>query len=80
MLTELTAKEKVVGMKQTRRALAAGGVQCVFLACDADPHLTAPLENMCALAHVPVESGHTMAELGSACGIAVGTAVCAILA
>lgn len=80
MLTELTAKDKVVGLKQTRRALAAGQAARVFLARDADPHITEPLETICNLAGVPVEGGHTMAELGSACGIAVGTAACAILA
>ena len=80
MLTELTAKDKVVGLKQTRRALAAGQATRVFLARDADPRITEPLEAICGLAGVPVEDGHTMAELGSACGIAVGTAACAILA
>ena len=80
MLTELTAKDKVVGLKQTRRALAAGQAARVFLARDADPHITEPLEAICSLAGVPVEDSHTMAELGCACGIAVGTAACAILA
>ena len=80
MLTELTAKDKVVGLKQTRRALAAGQAARVFLARDADPHITEPLEAICGLAGVPVEESYTMSELGSACGIAVGTAACAILA
>ena len=49
MLTELTAKDKVVGLKQTRRALAAGQAARVFLARDADPHITEPLEAICGL-------------------------------
>lgn len=40
---ELTAKGKVVGLKQTRRALAQGAAAHVYLACDADPRLTDPL-------------------------------------
>ena len=40
----LAGKEKVVGLKQVRRAVAAGRVRKVFLACDADPRLTEPVE------------------------------------
>ena len=51
----------------------------VYLGCDADPRLTEPLRAMCALAQVPVIDDMTMADLGKACGIAVGTAACAVL-
>ena len=40
----LAAKEKVVGLKQVRRAVASGKVRKVYLACDADPRLTEPVE------------------------------------
>ena len=43
MAGELTAKEKVVGLKQTRRAVTQGTARQVYLACDADPALTEPL-------------------------------------
>ena len=36
MAGELTAKEKVVGIKQTRRAVTQGTARQVYLACDAD--------------------------------------------
>ena len=45
---ELTAKGKVVGVKQTRRALVQGAAAHVYLACDADPRLTDPLSALCA--------------------------------
>ena len=79
MLEELTKAQRVVGAKQTRRALAAGQVKKLFLAQDADPALTAPLAELARSAGVPVEEGATMAQLGAACQIAVGAACCAVL-
>lgn len=73
------APSKVVGVKQTRRALAQRRAIRVYLGRDADPRLTEPLRAMCALAQVPVIDDMTMADLGKACGIAVGTAACAVL-
>ena len=79
MSCELAAKEKVVGLKQTRRAIASGKVTKVFLAKDADPKLTEPLRAMCDLAQIAVVDTCAMSELGKGCGIAVGTAACAVL-
>ena len=79
MSFELAAKEKVVGLKQTRRAIAAGNAAMVYLAKDADPKLTEPLRAMCQLSGVEASCDHTMVELGRSCGIAVGTAACAVL-
>ena len=80
MLEGLAANEKVTGLKQTRRAVAAGRVVRVYLACDADPWLTEPLRLLCREQNVTVEEGHTMQELGRAAGISVGTAAVALLA
>lgn len=80
MSAELAAKEKVVGLKQTKKAIAAGKTAVVYLAKDADPKLTEPLRAMCRLSDIEVVNDRTMAELGKACGIAVGTAACAVLA
>ena len=79
MSAEGNTKEKVVGLKQTRRAIASGKVTKVFLAKDADPKLTEPLRAMCRLSGVEAVSEYTMSELGKSCGIAVGTAACALL-
>ena len=46
MLEDLNQARLVAGVKQTRRALQAGQVKKIFLACDADPALTAPLAEM----------------------------------
>ena len=52
----------------------------VFLAEDADPRITGPVETLCRENGVETESVPTMTELGAACGISVGSAVAAILA
>ena len=79
MLTELASKEKVVGVKQSRKAIREGRAVRVFLACDADPAVTDPIRNKCREKDIPVQEGCTMAQLGEACGIAVGAAVTAVL-
>ena len=79
MSAELTAKEKVVGLKQTKKAIAAGKTAVVYLANDADPKLTEPLRAMCRFSDIEVINDRTMLDLGKSCGIAVGTAACAVL-
>ena len=79
MLSELRAKEKVIGVKQSRRAIRDGLARQVFLATDADPALTAPLAEQCLSLGVPVDTGRTMRELGQAAGIQVGAAVVTLL-
>ena len=77
MLNELTRADKVVGVKQVRRALANGQAKRLYLAKDADPQLTRPLERQAQEAGVEVVWADTMKALGRACGIAVGAAVAA---
>lgn len=79
MLTELENAAKVVGVKQVRRALSAGQAKCLYLAKDADPQLTAPLERQAAERGVNVVWADSMKALGRACGIAVGAAMAAIV-
>ena len=77
MLNELENSAKVVGVKQVRRALANGQVKRLYLAKDADPQLTQPLELQAAQAGTEVVWADAMKALGRACGIAVGAAVAA---
>ena len=79
MLTELASQEKVIGVKQSRKAVREGRAKRVYLACDADPAITEPVAESCRCAGIPVEAAHTMAQLGHACSIAVGTAAAAAL-
>ena len=80
MLAELRQGAKVVGVKQTRRAVNDGKAARVFLAEDADPKITEPVAALCQEKDVLVERVPQMKELGSACGIAVPSAVAALLA
>ena len=77
MLTQLEHAGKVVGVKQTRRALNDGRAKTVFLAQDADPALTEPLAELAEGKGIPVCWTERMRDLGKACGIAVGAAVAA---
>lgn len=78
MLTELeNAPKKVAGVKQVRRALEDGRAARLFLAKDADPHITGPLSELAGARSVEVCWADSMKALGRACGIAVGAAVAA---
>ena len=79
MLRDWNSRPKVVGVKQSRRAIREGRALQVFLATNADPALTGPLAELCAAEGVPVEQAATMEELGKAAGIQVGAAVVAVL-
>ena len=45
-LAELRNHQKIVGMKQLKKALLRGGVARVYLAQDADPAVTMPLAEL----------------------------------
>ena len=79
MITELASQDKVIGVKQSRKAVREGRAGRVYLACDADPAITAPVAESCEAAGIPVETGYTMAQLGQACRISVGASVVAVL-
>lgn len=79
VITELASQEKVIGVKQSRKVIREGRARQVYLACDADPAITAPVAHSCAEANIPIHGGYTMAQLGQACCIAVGASVVAVL-
>ena len=79
-LGDLLTGHIIVGTKQLRKGLARGGVQRVFLARDADPAITLPLEALCLEAKVECVWVRSMQVLGQACGIEVGAAAAAVVA
>ena len=79
MPDELKNGKKVVGTKQLTKALRRGDVSEVYLAEDADPLLTSPVNFLAGELDIPVHWVPRMAELGKACGISVGTAAAGIL-
>ena len=79
MLRDLMSQEKVVGVKQSRRAIREGRAERVLLASNADPALTAPIEQLCREREIGMDGSFSMEELGRAAGIQVGAAVVTLL-
>ena len=76
---ELAGKDKVVGVKQTLRALEKGQVKKVFIARDAQKELVSPLVIACEEMQVCIEWAENMRLLGESCGVAVKTAAAGVL-
>lgn len=76
-LAGLPRRRTVVGAKQLRKALTSGRARQVFLARNADPTITEPLEALCLQNHVDYIWVRNMTDLGKACGIEVGAAAAA---
>ena len=74
---EISCRKAVVGAKQLRKALTSGSVHRVYLARNADPAITEPLEALCQSNHVDYAWVRSMTDLGHACGIEVGAAAAA---
>ena len=79
MLSELKHSPKVVGVRQLRKAIGRDEVRRVFLADDADPAVTEPMERLAREREIPVTRVSAMRELGLACGIAVGASAAGLL-
>jgi len=67
----------VVGAKQLKKALLGGRASRVYLAKNADPAITEPIEALCQQYGVPCAWVPSMTELGKRCGIEVGAAAAA---
>ena len=76
-LPDLSKERIVVGAKQLRKALNGGRARYVFLAENADPAVTEPLEELCRIHKIQITWVASMADLGRACGIEVGAAAAA---
>ena len=76
-LRDVSKHKMVVGAKQLRKAMQGGRANRVYLAKNADPAITEPIEAMCLQYHVEYAWVPTMLDLGKACGIEVGAAAAA---
>ncbi len=76
-LSRLSQSRAVAGAKQLRKAVLSGAAQEVFLAENADPAITEPIEALCKQHMVACTWVRSMTDLGKACGIEVGAAVAA---
>lgn len=80
IMAALTDRKLVVGAKQLRKAMKAGNARQVYLAKNADPAITEPIEAMCKENSIEYAWVRSMTELGRACGIEVGAAVATVVA
>ena len=79
MLEDLSHSSHVVGLKQSLKMLSAGKVKKVYLASDADFHVSSVISDACEENGTPLEVTLTKSELGRKCRIQVDAAVVAIL-
>ena len=77
LLDEVSRRNVVVGAKQLKKAVKGGKASRVYLALNADPAVTEPLEALCEQFHIACAWVPNMQDLGKACGIEVGAAAAA---
>ena len=75
----LKGQNKVIGIKQTTKALNHNKVRTLFISEDADKHLVEHIEKIAEEKSIEIIYVGSMKDLGKACGINVGAAVAAIL-
>lgn len=73
------ARRKIVGTKQTLKALEREEAVMVLLAGDADEKICAPVETLAADKGIEIAYVETMSSLGRICGIKVKAAAAAII-
>ena len=74
-----TAVAKVVGVKQTAKALQKQTASAVYIAADAEERITAPIKAECEKQNVDCLVVESMQALGKACGSHAGASAAAIL-
>lgn len=79
MLSELRTAHKVIGVKQSKKAIRDGKAAEVFVALDAEKRVVGPIYELCNEMDIKLTEITTMTELGDAAGIDVGAAVVTVL-
>ena len=69
----------VIGTKQSLKAIKEGHAQTLFIAKDAERHVTRAVEEEAKAMQTQVVYAESMKKLGKACGIEVGAATVVIL-
>ncbi len=80
MLDELKTQNKlVIGTKQALKAIKDGKAQTLFIAKDAEKHVTRSIEDAAKEVQLQIVYVESMKKLGKACGIEVSAATVVIL-
>jgi large subunit ribosomal protein L7A len=72
-------RKKVVGTKQTQKAIEKDQTRVVYVARDAEERIVSPIIRLCGEKNLELVRVESMSELGKACGIKVGAAAAALL-
>jgi len=75
----LSDAKKAVGLNQTKKAVIGGSAKKIFAASDADEQFLLQIKKMCEGLPLDIDESMTKKELGEACKIEVGCAVCAVI-
>jgi|UniRef100_A0A7V3YGA2 large subunit ribosomal protein L7A len=78
-LEELRTAKRVVGMRETQRAIERGRAKKVFVALDVDAPIREAIVTLARAKNVPVEYVENARELGRVCGIEVRSSCAAIV-
>ncbi|MBR5152096.1 MAG: ribosomal L7Ae/L30e/S12e/Gadd45 family protein [Clostridia bacterium] len=78
-MERLKTASKVVGLKQSQKAVRAGKAKTVFVASDADPWVTEPFLALCREQGIELVEEFSMKDLAKACRVEVPTACAVIL-
>lgn len=79
MILKLKTENKVVGIKQVKRALTSHEVEILYIANDADQDIKDQILDLAKDDEMQVVELESMKELGHECGIDVGAATAALL-
>ncbi|EQB4337832.1 ribosomal L7Ae/L30e/S12e/Gadd45 family protein [Clostridium botulinum] len=79
MMIDRLKGNKVVGVKQTVKALKNNTVKALYVSNDADESLIKPLIELAEENSIDIIKVDTMKELGRLCGIDVSAATAALL-
>lgn len=78
-MERLKTAQKVVGLKQSKKAVLQGRANLCFVAEDVDPWMANPFLALCQEQGVEVVKAPSMKELAKACKVEVPTACAVIL-
>lgn len=76
-VTELRSRI-IIGTKQTIKAMKHGRISEVFIADDADKHITQKVANLAEELEIPCQHVDSMKKLGKAAGVEVAASTVAI--
>lgn len=77
-MTSKLPDRRIVGAKQTLKAIKSGIAEKVYIADDADVRVTVPIIEACKDNSVEIVRVETMKELGQLCSIDVGASAACV--